>query len=177
MAVGGVLSALFLVLVGSLAWTTVAGRDVPDAGEVARYEGAVRPFLAKGGEVVQLGIRVGLRDLSSEHMQAPAQVAEQAAIWTGDLEEVRRRLSEVDVPDALGTVHRRFLQAVEMYRRAAVLVGEAARADGEARDRLLDQVAETGNKADAVYDDAAERLQAARRKAGLRPSPDFPGYD
>lgn len=148
------------------------------ARAIEEYEAAVVPIVREGGKLVEVGVKVGLSDLSTEHVTAPAVVAEQAQVWRRELTALGRQLAEVTAPGDLEAAHAAFVDALRIYAEAAALVEEAARsAPGAPRDELLDRVVDAGDRADERYDEGSRLLQDLRRRSGLEPSSDFPDPD
>lgn len=171
------------VLVGGDATDSVATAERLEAGSpqataLLRYEEQVVPLVREGGQVVEMGIKVGMADLSEDDVIAPEIVAEQARAWNVDLLRIGSELGEIEPPPALADAHTAFLAALAGYAEAAALVEQAATGEaGEERERLLDEVTLVGRQADEKYDSGARAVQAHRRANGLGPSPDFPDID
>jgi hypothetical protein len=162
-----VVAAAFVALVAASALPH-SSHEVTREGLLA-YQRALAGPLQHGGEVVQLGLKVGIGDLGSEHRTAPAVIAEQARAWQRDLSDVRRQLAAVKPPASLRAEHAELVRALDGYVGAARAIEEAAGADGATRDQLLDRAAAMGREADAAFDRAGANVQHARARLGLDP--------
>ncbi|MDQ3757418.1 MAG: hypothetical protein M3394_06195 [Actinomycetota bacterium] len=144
------------------------------ADEIRRFEAAITPAAVEGGQVIELGLKVGIRDLDAGGPTSPALVAEQAELWAADLDRITTRFSDSPAPSSLVAVRKAFVAALREYAAAARLIGDGAKAEGDRRNSLLDGAVARARAADGLYDDAARRLQRLRREAGLEANPDFP---
>jgi hypothetical protein len=174
-----VVSVLLVGLVGLFVVALVVGEGQPPlrAADVQRFEAAVLPAVRQGGETVELGVKVAMRDLSVGRGPAPEVVAQQAQSWTADLTRARGALVAVVAPPALAECRRELIAALDAYIDASRAVRGAALAASDDRERLLDAVVTAGRRGDRLFDRASSRLQAARRQVGLPSSVDFPDPD
>jgi hypothetical protein len=169
-------AALFVLLLVGLVAAALddGGPEEATVLQLAAYEKAVVDTAKQGGQSVELGLKVAIGDLGSEHRTAPAVIAEQAVAWRADLVRARDVFDDTDPPPGLDSMRRDFVASLGAYVAAADLVREAALAPEAARDALLDRAVEAGRRGDRLYDRASRTLQDARRRAGLPPSPEFP---
>lgn len=132
--------------------------------ELEAFRDQIKPLLATGAQVVGLGLRPGVGDISTGRYP-PEVLAQMADGWVAELTGIRRDLAAVDAPPFLRTVHTGFLDAIDGYLAAAGALRSAATLDeGPERDALLARATTAGRAADRRYDaaDAAlTRLTAA----------------
>lgn len=131
----------------------------PSGPSQADYAEAIEGPARDGGFVVEQGLKVGLRRVAAGEADG---VMLQAVQWVNQLKAVQARFADAargsrdpDVRAAAAL----FDDALTLYRQAAETIGAAAIATGEPRQKLLEQAAETGRKADAEYDRAMARLR------------------
>ena len=137
-----------------------------DKAELNAYEQAITPIVREGGRVVVEGLRPGIAALL-EASAPDDQIETMTAGYVAELRQIRDQLLAVTAPASLGKAVERFEAAMDGYVRAAELLHEAARARGDERRALVDQVAAAGEAADEVYDQAWEIVNAEKRRLGL----------
>jgi hypothetical protein len=103
-----------------------------------------------------------------------AELEREAGAWMTALSPMRRVVDELRPPPGLEGAKVALAEAVDTYVSVATVLREASQASGERLDRALDRAVELGSRGDALFDDAAELIQAARRAAGLGPTIDLP---
>ena len=172
---------IVVALLAATALTAVlAARDSGDDAptltrqELEAYEKAVVPLLREGGQVVELGMKAGVTDLSKPGGVPAEAIAGESDAWIRVLNTVRDELALMTPPPALAEAHRLFGDALRRYVEAARIFGEAARGPAAGRQAVIDRGLDIAESADDVYDAASAIVQRWRRDLGLGPSADFP---
>lgn len=168
----GIGAGALVLLIAAL----VAGprSDGPSTPELAAFERAAGPIVKQGGEVVELGLKVGIQDLSTDHELAPAVVADQANAWEKDLRQQRDRFAKIAAPGSLRRARAQFVAAFGEYARVAATIHLAALAREGEREKLLDLAIKRGEHADATFDAASKQVQGLRKTHGMSPDPNLP---
>lgn len=166
-----------IVLAGALGATTVflvgSKQRRDDRKTYLAYERAVLKPLERGGRVVQQEMKPSLGELRDGGMTA-AVARERAAAWRRAFDSVRSDIARLDAPTFLPDVESRWVAAIDGYRRIPDLFERAALASGAERNGLLDEAAAAGERADDLFDRAAETMQFHRHRLGLGPTPRLP---
>src|SRR5438045_1727132 len=123
---GALVAGVFVVAVAA-AVARLPNRSSDEAGTVVRYERALTPLVKHGGDVVEVGVKAGLRDLGGEHRSSPELIARQADQCEQDLISVHRDLLNVAPPREVAAAHQGFLDALVLYTDSAELIARAAR--------------------------------------------------
>jgi hypothetical protein len=114
-------------------------------------------------------------DLRSGHGVPAAGIQTEARAWQGALRADRLKLQAVPPPSGLGRCRSLFDQSIVKYLDAAATFGRAAATPaGATRTALIDAGVSTAKEGDQLYNEASALLQAAHRRLGQSPSPDFP---
>jgi hypothetical protein len=146
----------------------------PSAGQLAAYEQAILPTVQDWGSIEVQGIQPAIADLRSGHgVPAHATVLE-AQAWQHALQADRAKLSAVSAPPGLTGVPGLFDRSIARYLDAAALFGRAAAASSARRGPLIDAGVVAARDGDRLYDQASALLQAAHRRLGQSPTPNFP---
>lgn len=181
MALGGVVVGAVAVVVvrgplaadpGTSTSPTPAAAHVSSVSEVAvaaalDYLEAVKPLAQEGGRVVQQGMKPAvtqLQDPDGDH----AQQARVAPSWVETMRDLRHRWGEVGAPDELAGANAQFLEAWDLYIRAAEALGDAA-VDETRREALVREAVTFGERGDEAWNEAAAIAQSLLVAAGEDP--------
>ena len=152
------------------------GDDGPSATEIERLTTALQDAARPWGRIEVQGMRPAIADLGSGEGVPPETVAGEARAWQEGLRDVAAQLDRIRTTKGLRKIVLSFRRALERYQEAARLFEQAAEAPSDRRQGLLDRgIAEAGEGA-RLYNEASMELQAARRRAGLPISSDFPDH-
>ncbi|MDQ3758270.1 MAG: hypothetical protein M3394_10525 [Actinomycetota bacterium] len=144
---------------------------------VLAYEKAILPIVSEWGRIEVQGMRPAISDLRTDGEGVPPDaIVTEAQAWQSALQGIRRRLAEQRPPSSLRPAARLFDQAVVRYLEAAEAFEQAARATGDAREAGIADGIDRVREGSRLYNEASMDLQAARRRAGLEPTPDFPDH-
>ena len=138
-----------------------ASREVASAANeaeaVAAFLETIEPLLQEGGQVVAIGLKPGVTDVSDERYPQDVLVT-MATGWMASLERIRGEIAATDPPRALADAHRLYVGALDGYVNTAAAVTAAASAtDAERRAQLTELAAVLGVAADDLYDRATPR--------------------
>lgn len=146
---------------GLSAEETASQRDA-----LAEFEDALAPIREQGASTVVYGMRPGIDDIYGERFDTET-LTSMAAGWVSAMRDARERLAAVKVPPYLEETVGLYGQAYDAYLAAAESLHTAARARGEARREHISTAADSGERADRLYDAAEEQLRQHRERLGL----------
>jgi hypothetical protein len=147
----------------------------PSAGQLSAYEQAILPTVRDWGSVEVEGIQPAINDLRSGTGVPAVAIVTEASAWQGALRLDRTKLQAVHAPAGLTGCATLFDQAIVKYIAAAATFGRAASTPpGAARISLIDTGVATAKEGDQLYNQASAIIQAAHRRLGQSPTPDFP---
>ena len=147
----------------------------PTAAQLSAYEQAILPTVRDWGSVEVEGMQPAVNDLRAGTGVPATAIATEATAWQGALRLDRTKLQAVKPPAGLGRCATLFDQAIGKYLSAAATFGQAAATPpGAARGRLINAGVATAKDGDRLYNEASAILQAAHRRLGQSPTPDFP---
>lgn len=150
-----------------------SGEQAEQRRALVAYEEAIDPITKEGGRIVVEGLRPGITDIRDGTF-SDEQLVTMAEGWRNQMRAVRRDLLAVKAPGFLDEAVRLYEKALDGYVRTAEKLLAAARATGEERQRLVDEVAPLGEAADDVYDRAGAVIDRHRRRLGLEPTETLP---
>ena len=168
-AAGAVVAvALVVILATGVLGDRAAGDDDErrDRTALLAYDDAFESPSYDAGRVVVQGLQAGLADLAQD-LEEPETVARRANGNVRELRLIRDRMSDVDAPEFLQGAQTRRLRAMETYILAARTLADAADAEGDERERLLDEVVSLGKRGDRIWEDADAVVDRYRRRLGL----------
>lgn len=137
-----------------------------DAHALAGYILALEPLRAKGGEVVQLGLKAGVTDIGHSRYD-DVTLASMADAWVDDLEAVRDGFAGAPVPAFASEAHWLYGMALDEYVATAELLRATVEVDPADRQPLATLAAHMGERADDLYDRADRAIDRHRRRLGL----------
>jgi hypothetical protein len=148
---------------------------------VERYEKAIKPLVTEWGKIEVQGMRPAIGDLQrgeNEEGGVPAgMIAGEASAWVDGLKQLRTKMQAVAVPTRLRKAAAKFDQAMVQYIQAAETFQAAAEApEGPPRDDGIKKGIAFAQEGARLYNEASMVLQAARHRAGLPESSDFPNH-
>jgi hypothetical protein len=150
-------------------------RPQPSAGELAAYEKAILPIVQDWGSIEVEGMQPAVDDLRSGTGVPAVSIGGEARAWRSALQADRAKLAAVSAPPGLSDAPPLFDRSISAYLDAAQLFGRAAAAPaGPRRNALIDAGVAAAKTGDRLYDAASALIQAAHRRLGQSPSPDFP---
>jgi hypothetical protein len=160
--------ALVVILATGVLGDRAAGDDDErrDRTALLAYDDAFESPSYDAGRVVVQGLQAGLADLAQD-LEEPETVARRANGNVRELRLIRDRMSDVDAPEFLQGAQTRRLRAMETYILAARTLADAADAEGDERERLLDEVVSLGKRGDRIWEDADAVVDRYRRRLGL----------
>ncbi len=148
--------------------TPAVDETARDAAALAAFREDLHPLVKEGGQVVALGLKPGLADVSNERY-APTVLASMASGWATEIESLRAEVEALDAPEFLADAHWLYVGALDGYVNTARAVEAAANVgDVQLRDELIDLAAALGTAADELYDRAEAILE--RHDTRLRPT-------
>ncbi len=103
-----------------------------------------------------------------------AEALRRADSWSRALAQTKSDVADLTPPAFLSIIERQWTAAIDTYAGISDLFTQAARAAGENRSSLLSAAENTGERADDLFDRAAERMQSHRRRLGLGPTATLP---
>jgi hypothetical protein len=167
LGLAGVLGAVGVYLVGS-------NQRGDDRAAYLEYEGALLVSLREGGMIVQQQMKPSLREARAGEIDG-TNLGQRADGWRLAFNRLRGQVAALDPPALLGDVESRFLAAMDGYLSVADATAAAGAAgDPAVRDRLLGEAESAGERADDLFDRAAEIMQSHRRRLGLGTTPSLP---
>ncbi len=143
--------------------------DTAQRAELVAYEKAIEPLIERGGQLVALGLRPGVSDISQASFDRQTLIR-MSRSWERQAVRLRAEFAAIAVPVFLEDVARLMDRSVATYVRTAATLKAAAQAEGAERDRHLQRVSSLGPRADRLYDAAMEALDAHRQRLGLTPA-------
>jgi hypothetical protein len=147
----------------------------PTAAQLSAYEQAILPIVRDWGSVEVQGMQPAIDDLRSGTGVPAVAIGTEARAWQGALQLDRRKLQAVTPPSGLSDCATLFDQSIAKYLAAAATFGRAAATPrGPRRDALINAGVTTAKDGDGLYDQASALIQAAHRRLGQSPTPDFP---
>lgn len=169
LAVGG-LTAVFVIAAtgdgGESEPTTTTDPFADDRAALTAYEEKIDPLAEEGGRIVVQGLRPAITNIREGDFTDEELVTMQE----GQLQEMRnvwKQFQAVKPPKFLQEAQDLFEKSLDGYVRAAQKLLDAARAGGDERQRLVDEVAPIGDASDDVYDQALEILNRERERLGM----------
>lgn len=158
----------------AIAWTAVgAASRSHDRARLVAYEEAIADHARRGGRVTEQEAKPSLRAFADGELDGET-FAERAEAWARVMGQVKADFLAATPPGFLEEIEARWARALDTYIEAFGLFARAGRAGGAERERLLDEGIATADRADDLFDEASALLQAARRRLGLDPTPNFP---
>ena len=140
----------------------VAADDVRTSdAEVASFLAELDRLGAEGGQVVVDGMRPGIADIAQRRLPDDVLVR-MADGWVASMRRVQADLIGLTVPPPLADATVRVERALHVYVRLAERLRDAAAAQGDERDLLVDEAVLLGEEADRLYDEALALLSEAR---------------
>lgn len=127
--------------------------------DASAYQSAIAPILRAGGEVIELGMKPGLREIA-QAQRISAELRSRVASWGRSVTGVKARFDAVPVPVGLERIQAEYDGALTAYLRVADDLRAAVETAGAGRGTALARAAADGSAADRLYD-AAQRDLAA----------------
>ena len=167
-------ASLVVLLVASLSGCS-SSKPQPTAAQLSAYEQAILPTVRDWGSVEVEGMQPAINDLRAGTGVPAAAIVTEASAWQGALRLDRTKLQAVTPPRGLARCATLFDQAIVKYLAAAATFGPAASTPpGAARTVLIDAGVALAKEGDQLYNQASALIQAAHRRLGQSPTPDFP---
>lgn len=136
------------------------------AEALAAFREDLDPLVKEGGQVVAMGLKPGVADVTNQRF-APDVLVAMASGWATELEGLRDEVDAIEAPRFLADAHWLYVQSLDGYVHTATAVKAAASAGDEVRrDELIDLAATLGSAADNLYDRAEAALE--QHEARLR---------
>lgn len=169
--------ALLVLAAGVAAFAAGRARDsAPSAREVEALQDALRGPAQHWGRLEIQGMRAAVADLNTEGGVPDELIGGEARAWQASLADIAGRIEAIRTHDDLQPIVDAFRRAVDPYLEAARLFEQATTVSGADRTALLEHGAAAAQRGASLYNQASMQLQAARRRAGLPPTTDFPDH-
>jgi hypothetical protein len=143
------------------------------AGAISGYGEALVPASKAAGKTILAGVRPDLAEFQAGRLAESVWVEDMES-YAGEFALARALFAATPAPRAVDDAPARFDEAFGAYADAVAVLRLAAFATGPGRDELLALGAALGDEGDRLFDEGAARIQAARRRVGLKPDPRFP---
>ncbi|HVF73773.1 MAG TPA: hypothetical protein VM938_01890 [Acidimicrobiales bacterium] len=150
--------------------------DRPSAREVEALQEALRGPTQHWGRLEIQGMRAAVADLQAPEGVPDELIGGEARAWQSSLSDIAGRIEGIRTSDDLRPIVTAFRRAVDPYLDAARLFEQATTVTGAERTALIERGAAAAQQGAVLYNEASMQLQAARRRAGLPPTTDFPDH-
>jgi hypothetical protein len=144
-----------------------------DRAAILAYERAVLPAIREGGRIVVQEMRPTLGEIADGRI-TDADLLDRAEAWRRVFERARTDILAATPPKFLTGIEGKWRAAMDAYLETISAFEAIAQTPSGGRDAAVSEAADSGDRADDLFDEAAALIQFHRRRLGLRPTGNLP---